>query len=151
MGISLPYSYLSLRIHIYVLTPKTVPRWTRAQNSMSHVRIFFCIYHFSLHNEHGTYGFLHKQYKEKTCEDLYPYSYLYLSIDIYVITHKTVARWTRTQNSMSHVRIFFCIYHFSLHDEHSTYGFLHKNTKKRHGNIYTLFLSTSQHTYIFMS
>ena len=69
--IAISYSYLSLSIHIYVLTHKTVPRCTRAQNSMSHVRIFFCIYHFSLHDEHGTYGFLHKQYKEKTSEYLY--------------------------------------------------------------------------------
>ena len=35
---------------------------------------------FSLHNEHGTYGFLHKQYKEKTCE------YLYL-IPIYLLAY----------------------------------------------------------------
>ena len=35
---------------------------------------------FSLHNKHGTCGFLHKQYKEKTCE------YLYL-IPIYLLAY----------------------------------------------------------------
>ena len=61
---------------------------------MSHVRIFFCIYHFSLHNEHGTWGFLHKKYKEKTCEIAISYSYLSLSIHNYVLTHKTVPHCT---------------------------------------------------------
>ena len=161
MGISIPYSYLPLSIHTYLCPNSQISGalYTGIEFYVS-CQEFFCMYHFSLHDERGTYRFLHKQNKEKTCEYLYLIpiyllAYIFMSyiqkqwravhghrilclmsgiFFIYIIfpyTLSTTHKGFYVLCPMSYVRNNFFIYHFSLHNEHNTYGLIHKQYKEK--------------------
>ena len=115
---------------------------------MSHAGKKFTIYHFSLHNEHSTYGLIHKQYKENTCEYLYLFPIYLLA---YIFMSYLPKQWRAVHGHrilclMSGFFLVYIIFPCTMNMTHT--GFYINNTKKRHVNIYSLFLSISYYTYL---